>query len=1209
MAAPLVLLLLLAVPLTAFNATNSYYVRTDQLCDPEQICHNLSHYISHPDFYFTSNTTFIFLEGQHNLDSTDIIQVNNTHNLTLKGQGQWPVAGPEETVMQSTVIINCTKGRGGFIFNTGTSITIQGLTVTNCGNNLQQVFQFTNSQQLVFEKNSIQFMSGHGLRILNCGDVIIMNCSYYDSETSSNSGGGAVFVSYDQNHHELGNYTIDLRSSNITNCFGGSIQLKTFSNVPVRIVLSHLILSHNKIRSLSALFRGNGNVFLGILNCIFNNNAGGIMLESNTMANIIIKDTTFVENELAIVCYNQDTSVSLIDSAIMSTKTLSSQAVHTTGCSRVTATNTSVRIANQRVAGFIINKVKQIIIKNCLFQECYNLPSVLLIVMPQNKQDGLIITNSNFLNNTSGQSVITLYQGNGFIKDSTISDNNMTGITILESNVTFYGHNVIQNNRYTEGAGITLSLPGTIKVTGKLVMLNNSVENHGGAILVVPVSKLASLHIDASSFLQCSLNFNDNSSSIVFSGNRAGKGGADIYGAKLIGCVTERNQNPVLISHVGHPNETSWYFDTPLMNFLQFSSSDKLSSMSSDPIMVCFCNSINLPDCSIRRHHIQAYPGLEITMAIATVGYYGGTSPGAVQVNARHATLVRYYGQVETTRCFQLHILMQKPISTTALVDIKVKGGLQNLGLSLTVDILECPIGFVTIVQQCHCSIFLVINNVQCNVLAEQFKFQRSGNSWFAYINNTHQCITGTTNCPFDYCNRSNVSFDIMAPDRQCVGNRTGMLCGQCQSHLSIMLGSNRCGICSNWYLFLIPLFALIGIVLVVVLMFLNSSVSVGTINGLLFYANIVKLNEVFFFPKGSVPVVSQFIAWLNLDLGIEVCLFDGLDGYLYAWLQFAFPAYLFIIMGCILFSCRYSVKLNRFFGSHAVPATAMLFLMSYNKILLAATNVFQMSQLPCNDYVLNVWSVDGNIVYGRGKHLVLLIFSCTVLAFSLAYPGLVLCTPLLEKYSHRCAASQRLNFFAKFWKLFYVYTSPYKNKYCFWTGVTLIVRLIIALTVPFTSGRLAVVNATIIITVVVGILSFWYLTNGVYKNIYLSGFDLFFLLNLFFLSTAGLTAVSLNSTNYQGVTIASVCMTFGVSLLILLLHIGQKINIKRKLGFNKNEKGYAILQVVADEDDNNSSSSLSLNTHSSHQEEHHFEALNSFPSDEQQPVSSPASV
>ena len=126
----LVLQLFLAVPLTA----NVYYVTPDdaagheQSCPPHQICHNLSYYISQPGQYFTNDTTIIFLEGQHSFDREDLVQVNNVHNLTLKGQGEWPVAGPEETVMQSTVIINCTRGRGGFIFDTGYDITIEGLT-------------------------------------------------------------------------------------------------------------------------------------------------------------------------------------------------------------------------------------------------------------------------------------------------------------------------------------------------------------------------------------------------------------------------------------------------------------------------------------------------------------------------------------------------------------------------------------------------------------------------------------------------------------------------------------------------------------------------------------------------------------------------------------------------------------------------------------------------------------------------------------------------------------------------------------------------------------------------------------------------------------------------------------------------------------------------------------------------------------------------
>ena len=322
----------------------------------------------------------------------------------------------------------------------------------------------------------------------------------------------------------------------------------------------------------------------------------------------------------------------------------------------------------------------------------------------------------------------------------------MTGITILEgSAVHFVGHNVIQNNRNTEGAGIILSSKSHIAIQDELLLYNNTADKHGGAIFVrKPIFKSVEKYV-------CTVQFDNNSSKLLFSWNRAGKGGSDMYDATLMGCNNLLFSSDEQVPHVGQPNETSWYLDTPLMKHFQFSNTDRLSSMSSDPIMVCFCNTtINLPDCSDRTHHMQTYPGLEINTSIATVGYYGGTSPGVVLVSAQHATLVRYYGQNETTNCFQLHILLQNTSSTTALVDIKVDGGLQDWCVSIGVDILECPIGFTQISGQCHCEHFLDTSNVQCNLSATPFMFLRSGNSWFAYNNNT-QCITGTTNCPFDY--------------------------------------------------------------------------------------------------------------------------------------------------------------------------------------------------------------------------------------------------------------------------------------------------------------------------------------------------------------------------------------------------------------------------------------------------------------------------
>ena len=176
MAKQSVLMLLLVISFTAALTDHVYYVTPDDDGTGNYSCpncHNLAYYISDPDSYFTSDTTIIFLEGQHSYDIDYIIHVNNVHNLTLKGQGQWPVAGPEETVMQSTVIINCTRGKGGLHFSDSDSITVDDLTIVNCGGaDIYMVIYFENVHGLFFRKNSIQHMTGYGLLIYNSGNVI-----------------------------------------------------------------------------------------------------------------------------------------------------------------------------------------------------------------------------------------------------------------------------------------------------------------------------------------------------------------------------------------------------------------------------------------------------------------------------------------------------------------------------------------------------------------------------------------------------------------------------------------------------------------------------------------------------------------------------------------------------------------------------------------------------------------------------------------------------------------------------------------------------------------------------------------------------------------------------------------------------------------------------------------------------------------------------
>ena len=235
---------------------------------------------------------------------------------------------------------------------------------------------------------------------------------------------------------------------------------------------------------------------------------------------------------------------------------------------------------------------------------------------------------------------------------------------------------------------------------------------------------------------------------------------------------------------------------------------------------------------------------------------------------------------------------------------------------------------------------------------------------WIGYKNDS-DCLIVYPHCPFDYCNDGNIYFKMNFPDPQCLNNRSGILCGQRSNGLSLMLGSNQCGQCTNTYIALIIPFGFAGIALVAFIITLNLTVSVGTINGLIFYANVVKIYEPIFFPNGSVNVLSQFISWINLDLGIETCFFDGMDSCSKAWLQFIFPGYVWFLLIFLVISSQYSSKIVRLVGSHAVPVLATMILLSYTKLIRTVFQALYFVNIQCNgnnNVTLLRWYIDADV-------------------------------------------------------------------------------------------------------------------------------------------------------------------------------------------------------------------------------------------------------
>ncbi len=119
------------------------------------------------------------------------------------------------------------------------------------------------------------------------------------------------------------------------------------------------------------------------------------------------------------------------------------------------------------------------------------------------------------------------------------------------------------------------------------------------------------------------------------------------------------------------------------------------------------------------------------------------------------------------------------------------------------------------------------------------------------------------------------LTISLDDPDSQCDRNHTGVLCGACGSG-SLMLGGSRCRVCRNTSLTLLIFFTAAGIALVVFLSLSRLTVATGMINPVILYANIVQVNRQLFFPKSKVDILTVFIAWLNLDFGIETCFYDA---------------------------------------------------------------------------------------------------------------------------------------------------------------------------------------------------------------------------------------------------------------------------------------------------------------------------------------------
>jgi len=312
--------------------------------------------------------------------------------------------------------------------------------------------------------------------------------------------------------------------------------------------------------------------------------------------------------------------------------------------------------------------------------------------------------------------------------------------------------------------------------------------------------------------------------------------------------------------------------------------------------------------------------------------------------------------------------------------------------------------------------------------------------------------------------------------------------------------------------------------------------VATGILNGLVFYANIVGVNRTTFIPVESTDILSVFIAWLNLDFGVETCFYKGMDAYSKTWLQFVFPVYIWVIVGLIILASHISYRFTKLLGNNPVSVLATLILLSYTKILRNLIAAIYVTYLEYPTYNRGVWLYDANIDYLSIKHIPL--FALVILVFLflfVPYTLLLLFGQWLQAISHLrlfvWVNSARLKFFMD------SYHAPYKARHRYWHGLLLVFRFILLLVFTSNPQQNPSINLLAIL-VGTGALQLWAWTSGgVYKNSYLDALEGSFSLNLIILvgSTMYVNHSGGNqlAVGYMSVTVALV--TF-ISILVIQL-------------------------------------------------------------------------
>ena len=794
---------------------------------------------------------------------------------------------------------------------------------------------------------------------------------------------------------------------------------------------------------------------------------------------------------------------------------------------------------------------------------------------------GTLIVTNNTANDTGGGIYFyrSLFNAQGLIRLQGNKANTFgggihsIGSTIVLIRNRHSRHIMLANNEAVYGGGICLEASSKFYIkqlsgaSKEAVQYIENSANYGGAIYVADntttgtcaSSKVQTVttSIQTECFIQFLNPLTNNSSYphigkyFLFAQNFANVSGANLYGGLLDRCTVYSLGRNIQYSTI--------------------SESNILNDTSSQPVRVCLCVSKN-NSTTLNCHNIPStmhvMKGSNLTVHVAAVDQVSHNVKATIYASLKSRKGHLEEGQQTQTigaECTNLNFSVISPVEDQDHLVLYADGPCKDLGISaleihIRFDPCHCPIGFEPesetkdrCVCRCHHMLKSILPYIECN--SKTLLIARNHDYWLSAIKlGTLQYFLTYKQCPSDYCHPSTTSVYINlnsshgpGADVQCAFDHAGVLCGSCLPNFTLSLGSSRCIECPHsWPTLTVAISVgtlLAGLALVTLILVLNLTVAMGTLNGMIFYANIIAINRQLFMPFERPNFHSVLIAWLNLDVGFDVCFFKGLNAHAKAWLQLVFPVYIILIVVAVIIASHYSRKFAKLLSQKNPVATlATLILLSYAKLLHSIIGVLSYAVLhytPEDEgapFTEVVWLRDGSIAYLRGTHIPLFIVAVLIVIAGFVYTFLLLSWQWLVKFSNKAVFLWVRN--TKLSSFIDAYHAPYNARNRYWTGLLLLARVILYLTAAINiSGEPSVNLLAILLVTGCVLLLHAYSGISIYKKWPLNIFEFTTYFNILAF-TAVKFYVQMVGGNHTAVAYTSISVQFVIFICSLLHHV-----------------------------------------------------------------------